>query len=152
MKGIEIEEEQDIQIDLNISSFISDEYISESSQKIEVYQNIALCKNEEDIQNVIDEVIDRYGNIPNELDNLINISRIKILCKEKHILKIMHRQNNIVFTFDNMKFDLSVVNKLLKIYKRRIKFSTGNPYITLKVESYSDSEIIKEIKEFFNNI
>ena len=52
MQGIEVEEEPDIQIDMNISSYIPDEYIFESSQKIEVYQNIALCKTEEDIQNI----------------------------------------------------------------------------------------------------
>lgn len=148
MKGIEIEESQDIQIDINISSYIPDEYISESSQKIEVYQNIALCKTEEDVQNVIDEILDRYGNMPDELENLIEVSRIKRMCKEKNILKISQRNDNIVFTFDNKKFDLSIVDKLLKVYKNRIKFSTGNPYITLKIDSISDKKIIKEIKDF----
>ena len=46
MKGIEVEKEIDITIDLNISSFIPDEYIENQGQKIEVYQNIALCRNE----------------------------------------------------------------------------------------------------------
>ena len=64
MQGYEVEEEQDIQIDINISSYIPDSYIDSSSQKIEIYQNIALCRNEENIQNVIDEIIDRYGVMP----------------------------------------------------------------------------------------
>ena len=88
MQGIEVEEEPDIQIDMNISSYIPDEYIFESSQKIEVYQNIALCKTEEDIQNVLDEVLDRYGETPRELNNLIEVSRIKMMCKEKYIIKV----------------------------------------------------------------
>ena len=49
MQGIEIEEDIDVQIDINVSSYIPDEYIESSSQKIEVYQDIALCKTEEDI-------------------------------------------------------------------------------------------------------
>ena len=81
MKGIEVEKETELQIDLNVTSYIPDEYISDSNQKIEVYQNIALCKCEEDIQNVIDEIIDRYGNMPKELENLIDIARIKYLAK-----------------------------------------------------------------------
>ena len=60
MRGEEAKEEIDVQIELNISSYIPDEYIENSSQKIEIYQNIALSRTEEDIQNVIDEIIDRF--------------------------------------------------------------------------------------------
>ena len=60
MQGIEVVEEKDVQIDLSISSYIPDEFIENSTQKIEVYQNIALCRTEEDIKNVIDEIIDRF--------------------------------------------------------------------------------------------
>ena len=152
MQGIEVEEEPDIQIDMNISSYIPDEYIFESSQKIEVYQNIALCKTEEDIQNVLDEVLDRYGETPRELNNLIEVSRIKMMCKEKYIIKVSQRGKNIVFTFNNKKFDLSIIEKLLKIYRNKIKFSPGNPYITLQVSSAENDILIKEVKEFINNI
>ena len=152
MQGIEVEEEPDIQIDMNISSYIPDEYIFESSQKIEVYQNIALCKTEEDIQNVLDEVLDRYGETPRELNNLIEVSRIKMMCKENHIIKVSQRGKNIVFTFNNKKFDLSIIEKLLKIYENKIKFSPGNPYITLQVSSAENDILIKEVKEFINNI
>ena len=81
MQGYEVEEDIDVQIDINISSYIPDEYISDSSQKIEIYQDIALCNNEADIQDVIDELIDRYGVMPEELENLIEVARIKQLAK-----------------------------------------------------------------------
>ena len=92
MKGEEIEQNIDIQIDLNVTSYIPDEYISDSSQKIEIYQNIALCKNEENIQNVVDEIIDRYGNMPEELENLLDIARIKYLAKPHYITKIASKK------------------------------------------------------------
>ena len=72
-----IKEEEEITIDINISSFIPESYIEDASQKIEIYQDIADCRNEEDIQNIIDEIIDRYGNMPAEVENLIKIARIK---------------------------------------------------------------------------
>ena len=53
IQGIEVKEEQDIQIDIDVSSYIPDSFIDNNSQKIEIYQNIALCRTEEDIQNVI---------------------------------------------------------------------------------------------------
>ena len=116
MKGIEVEPEIDIQIDLNVTSYIPDEYIQESAQKIEIYQNIALCKNEEDIQNVIDEIIDRFGNMPLELENLLDIARIKYIAKELYISKIASKQHSVVFTFEQGKNEIDL-QKLIKIIK-----------------------------------
>ena len=149
MKDIKVEEETDIQIDLNVSSYIPDTYISESNQKIKIYQDIALCRNEEDIQNVIDEMIDIYGEMPEELENLINIARIKELAKKANILRIQQRANGIVFWFDGSKFNFDIVDKLIKEYRNKIKFSAGkDPYITYKVEELSDSKILLRVKEF----
>ena len=151
MKGIEVLPETDIQIDLNVTSYIPDEYISDANQKIEVYQNIALCKNEEDIQNVIDEIIDRFGNMPKELENLIDIARIKYLSKEINIVKIINKNQAVVFTFEQNRFKLDV-NKLIQNYGNKIKFSAGvKPMITLEVKTSNEREILKTITEFLKS-
>ena len=153
MQGVEYQEEKDVQIDLNVSSYIPDEYIENTAQKIEVYQNIALSKNEEDIQDVIDEITDRYGNIPKELENLLDIARIKNLCKEKNIIKITQKQNNIVFFFNINDFDTAIIDVLVKEYKDDIRFSPGaEPYITLKNKEEKAKVILKKAKEFLIKI
>lgn len=157
MKGIEVEPEIDIQIDLDISSYIPDEYISDSNQKIEVYQNIALCKNEEDILNIIDEIIDRFGNMPPELENLINIARIKYLSKQINITKMVSRtmsdrKTSVVFTFnkDNLEMEIS---ELVKKYGNRIKFSAGiKPMITLEIDSTKERKILNDVTEFVKDL
>ena len=58
-KGEKVIEEIEVQIDIGISSFIPDNYIESSSQKIEIYQDIANCRTEADIMDVIDEITDR---------------------------------------------------------------------------------------------
>ena len=149
MQGIEVKEEKEIQIDLNVSSYIPDEYIENTSQKIEIYQNIALSKQEEDIVDVIDEVTDRYGTMPKEMENLLDIARIKILCKQSGVFKISQKGLNIVFNFDLNLFNPEVVNKLVEQYKDRIKFSQGiEPYITLRIKSDSGKIILEEVKNF----
>ena len=155
MQGIEIEEEQEIQIDINVSSYIPDSYIDNSSQKIEVYQNIALCRTEEDIQNVIDEIIDRYGVMPKELENLIEIARIKELCRTAGVIKVAEKKNvfndtkNVVFYYDKNKYKPEMVDILIKKYGYDIKFSAGiEPYVTLKIGNVTDEELIAKIKEF----
>lgn len=149
MQGIETVEEQDIQIDLAFSSYIPEEYIENSSQKIEIYQDIALCRTEEDIQNVIDEIIDRYGTMPKEVENLIEIARIKNLAREANVLKISQKKDGIVFLYDSNKFDMSLIDIMVKKYNRRIRFSPGRePYITLQLEKKTELEKLKEIEEF----
>lgn len=150
MQGIEVHKEQEIQIDLPFfSSYIPEEYIENSSQKIEIYQDIALCKTEEDIQNVTDEIIDRYGAMPQEVENLLEIARIKYLAKEANVLKIQQKRDGIVFLYDINKFDISLVDKMVKKYNRRVRFSPGkDPYITLILEKKTEREKLKEIEEF----
>ncbi len=153
MQGIEYSEEKDIQIDLNVSSYIPDSYIENTAQKIEVYQNIALSKTEEEITDIIDEVTDRYGNMPKELENLLDIARIKSLCKEKNIFKITQKLNNIVFFFNVESFDMSIIDELVKKYKDEIRFSAGTePYITLKNKDDKEKIILKKTIEFLNNL
>ena len=157
MQGIEIEEEPEIQIDINISSFIPDSYIDNSSQKIEVYQNIALCRTEDDIQNVIDEIIDRYGVMPQELENLIEIARIKELCQKAGVIKVAEKKNmftntpNLVFYYDKNKYNPEIVDILIKKYGNDIKFSVGiEPYVTLRLGKTTDEKLIAQIKEILS--
>ena len=147
-KGIKVEEIPDLQIDINVTSYIPDEYIQDSSQKIEIYQNIALCKNEQNIQDVIDEIIDRYGNMPQELENLISIARIKYLAQSKKISKIMSRRTAVVFTFEQNGENIDV-SKIVEKYGNRIKFSAGiKPMITLEIGTDEEKTILKEVTDF----
>jgi len=151
MQGIEVVEEQDVQIDLAVSSYIPDNFIENSSQKIEIYQNIALCRTEEELQNVIDEVIDRYGRLPKELENLIDIARIKQLARKANILKIAQRENGIVFYFVKEKIKPEIVNTLITKYPLLVKFSNAvEPYVTLRIKENED--IIEKAKEFLNTV
>ncbi len=151
MKGIETTEEIDVQIELNVSSYIPDEFINNPAQKIEIYQNIALCRNEDDIKDVTDEIIDRYGSMPKEIEKLLDIARIKNMARSKSILKISQKEERVIFYFDEENFDFSIVDKLINLYVNRIRFSPAkNPYITFELRNILD--ITTEIKEFLSNI
>ena len=128
MKGEKVEEpkEEDIQIDINVSSYIPDDYIESSDMKISIYQDIALCKNEEEIMDVTDEIIDRFGTMPKEVEELLEIARIKNMCREKNINKIMQKGSGIVFYFEEKTFDPKIISKLiiyLIIYSSQYTFT-----------------------------
>lgn len=152
MQGIEIQPDIEIQIDLNVTSYIPDEYIPDANQKIEIYQNIALCQNEENIQNVTDEIIDRFGNMPAEVENLIAIARIKYLAKQLKISKIASKHTEkktaVVFTFEPNQFDLDIT-QIVKTYGNKIKFSSGiKPMITLEIGVDNERQILNDVTEF----
>lgn len=152
MQGIEVPNDFDIQIDLDVTCYIPDSYISDSSQKIEVYQDIALCRSEDDIQDVVDELIDRFGNLPKELENLMEIARIKALCKEKFISKIASKRGFVVFTFESDKYTVDI-SKLLQLYRNSIRFSPGiKPSVTLALKDSDNTKLLKDVKDFLNNI
>ena len=153
MQGLPVEEEKDIQIDLNVSSFIPDTYIENSSQKIEIYQEIALCRTEEDIRNIVDEMIDRYGTLPEEVENLLEIARIKELCKQCHIYKVSQRVNGVVFIIEEKAYTPEIIDAMIQEYKNKLRFSPGKEmYFTLKVEGKGDSKKLEEIKSFLQTL
>jgi len=83
--------------------------------------------------------------MPEEVINLINIARIKIVCSNLGITKVIQKQSNIVFYIDQEKLLLDIPS-LVEKYKNNIKFSSGVlPYITYKVQNLNN--IIPEIKE-----
>ena len=152
IQGEKVTPEIDVQIDLDVTSYIPDEYISDSSQKIEMYQDIALCKNEEDIQNVVDEMIDRFGNMPNEIENLLDIARIKTLCKKIKISKVQGRRNFVLFMFETGELNIDI-NELVKKYRNRIKFTQGiKPQITLMLQDSTEKGCLKETIEFLKEL
>ena len=147
MKGEKVEEEEEITIDLNISSYIPEEYIEDSAQKIEIYQDIAGAKTEEDIQNIIDEIIDRYGEMPEEVYNLLEIARIKNSCRKANVTKLQQKQNDVVIYFKTLS-DEALRDIILK-YKTKVRFSPGEkPYVTLRIEK----DVVKEVKEFLEGV
>ena len=146
-KGEKVEDEIDVTIELNLSAYIPGDYIEDASQKIEIYQDIANCKTEQDLKNIVDEIVDRYGKMPIEVNNLIDVTKIKNMAKEKNIVKIQARPMGIVFTFS--EFNPENVDKLIQKYKNDIHFSAiGKPYITLKINNNE----LEEVKEFINTL
>ena len=101
---------------------------------------------EEDIKNVTEDILDRFGKMPKEMFSLIGIARIKEKCKNMGITKVTQKENKIIFYFDSESFTLNIPD-LIEHYNNRIKFSTGiNPYITFTLRNVNST--IEEIEEF----
>lgn len=99
--------QKDVKIELNVSAYISDSYISNPLQKIEMYQKISDIESSEEVMDVVDELLDRYGEIPKETENLIKIVEIRNQARMLGIDKISVRNNFVIFEPLNLKIRLT---------------------------------------------
>ncbi len=88
-------QENEVKIDVEVSAYIPERYILNDIQKIEMYQKIANIKEDKDSLEIIDELIDRYGNVPKEVENLIRIVEIRNLAKKMKINSIKQLNNTV---------------------------------------------------------
>lgn len=96
VKGEIVEEEIDVEIDLPVNAYISDSYIEDEIIKIEMYKKIASIENEEDLNDIKDELEDRFSDIPKSVNALMSIAYMKTLCKKLGIEKVRMAKDEII--------------------------------------------------------
>lgn len=97
-------------------------------------------------------MIDRFGNMPDKIENLIEIARIKTMCKKLKISKVQSRRDFVLFIFENPELNINL-NELVKIYKNKIKFTQGiKSQITISLDSTNRKRVLKGNNKFFENI
>ena len=99
--------ENEVKIDLQVSAYISDSYIKDPIQKIVMYQKISEIQTNEDSLDVIDELLDRFGSLPKETENLIKIVEIRNLAKQLGITKIFQYGRMLKIEPNNLKINLT---------------------------------------------
>lgn len=98
VKGEPIIEEVDVEIDLTVNAYIPDTYISDELTKIEMYKKIASIQNKEDMDEITEELEDRFSDIPKPVQTLLKIAYIKSLCKELKVEKVRQLKDEIILT------------------------------------------------------
>lgn len=102
-----------VKIKLGLSLLISEEYISDIDLRMSIYKRIGNIKSTQEKDGIEMELVDRFGKMPQEVHNLLEISYLKILAKKINIAKIESKGKDIVIEFKNNKF--TNVDELLKI-------------------------------------
>ena len=100
---------------------------------------------QEDAYDVYGEIEDRYGAVPDSVENLIEISLMRAIASECGVSEIKQKEKNVVLVFDSEnKLDIEIVAKLIEVHKDKLLFSpTSNPYLTIRCDG---KNIIKNIK------
>ncbi len=124
------EEEYDTAIDLDVDAFIPERYIRNESQKLDIYKRIAGIENEEEYDDMLEELMDRFGEPPRSVQNLLSIANLKALAHSAYVTEVSQKGDIIKFTmFERAKVDPVKLELLMKQSKGRLKFTVDtNPY------------------------
>ncbi len=131
-------------IDIRIDAHIPESYIESLPQRLAIYKRIADIRSDEDASDVIDELIDRFGDPPASVEGLVKVALLRNSAADSGIYEIGQNNNSLLLYVE--KIDMTKVAVLVKAMRGRILVSTGpKPYITVKKASgQSPLDALKE--------
>ena len=122
-KGIHTMEDFETTIDLNMDAFIPDTYISNEFQKLDIYKRIAGIESQQEYDDMLEELIDRFGEPPKAVLNLLAIARLKALAHQGYITEIKQMQREIRITlYENAHLNPGGIPPLVAKYRRQLQF------------------------------
>ena len=150
-KGISASKENEVQssVDLRVNAYIPEKYIRLPGGRIEMYKKIASAKTREEIDEIRDELLDRYGNIPTETENLCEIAFIRSKCAECGIVKIEQIENKLVFY--PISVEKSTAVSISLYFKGRVLLSMGQkPCYNIKL--LQGENVVSLCREFVTQL
>ena len=115
-------------IDLNVDAYIPEYYIKNEYQKLDIYKRIAAIESEEELEDMTEELIDRFGDIPKKVQQLLVIASLKSLAHSVYVTAIEQKGEEIRFTmYEKAKIDPSGIPKFLDSYKNDLIFRAEDP-------------------------
>ena len=122
-KGIHTMEDFETAIDLNIDAFIPDSYISNEYQKLDIYKRIAGIETQQDYDDMLEELLDRFGEMPRAVLNLLTIARLKAAAHRAYVTEIKQTGSDLKITlYEKARLNPAGIPALLQKYRRGLQF------------------------------
>lgn len=148
-KSSEKADEPEPIIDLPTEAFINAEYISNSGDKIEIYRRLAVVRDDLEVKDLREELVDRFGQITEPVENLLKVAQIRIAAKNLAVSSIKEKnlRVEIIFT-DVKKISAQGVIDLSKLFRRDFKFieSAQRIFLTLRTKLNLLSQVLKVLR------
>ncbi len=131
---------------LPISAVISTDYIENEVLRLQMYKKIALVASDEDEMEIVDELLDRFGDIPKDTMNLIRISKIRSMAGKLGISDILQQgEYKVIFRlWENTKLEQTVMARLVSAYGQRMMINGGSePFIRFTINKEKPLDAIE---------
>ena len=124
--GQEEEETFETVVDCDIDAFIPDGYIKNEYLKLDVYKRISAIETDDEYMDMQDELIDRFGDIPKSVDNLLRVAELKALAHRAYVTEVdINTQEIRIELYPKAKLDVTKIPALIAEYKTALRFAQG---------------------------
>ena len=158
LKGEKEEADYTTTIDLDIDAFIPESYIKNEYQKLDIYKRIATIETEEEMDDMTEELIDRFGDLPKKVQQLLHIAALKSLAHSAYITAIEQKGKDYKFIlYEKANLDPAKIPALLKKYGNNMIFKAeAVPYFLYQKKGRSGKEkgenVLQMLREIIESI
>ena len=140
--------EPDCTADLNVTANVDPDYVSRGEERMDLYRRMAAIRTPEDAEDLLDEIVDRYGEPPKGVLNLIDIALLRAQARSCGIKDIRQKAGDVLLTMTGLNFEAVSLICADPDYKSRLTFvaTAKEPTLRLKLSSGTDS--LKQCKVF----
>ena len=155
--GQEEEETFETVVDCDIDAFIPDGYIKNEYLKLDVYKRISAIETDDEYMDMQDELIDRFGDIPKSVDNLLRVAELKALAHRAYVTEVdINTQEIRIELYPKAKLDVTGIPALIAGYKTALRFAQGEKPVLFyqdKGKKYKDCEpMMEKAKELLGKL
>ncbi|GAW91664.1 transcription-repair coupling factor [Calderihabitans maritimus] len=151
LKGVEVVEEKktDPSIELNVNAYIPNEYIEDTGVKMEFYRRLTMVQEPVEVEEIAQDLKDRYGNWPPVVENLLTITRIKALARKIGIEKVVQQGKSVIINFAGETYLKGPkLMELAGFFPGQLSFSSaGGLSIRLRLANLNQQEILKTLSK-----
>jgi len=126
-KGMDgAEEEFQTLVDMELDAYIPDTYIRSEGQKLDIYKRIAGLESREECEDMLEELTDRFGDVPKTVQNLLAVADLKIKAHQVFVKEVWERPEEIRFIlYEKARLNPAAFPEFLSHYGGRMKLNTG---------------------------
>ena len=142
----------DCTADLNVTANVDKDYVSRGEERMDLYRRMAAIRTEEDAEDLLDEIVDRYGEPPKGVLNLIDIALLRANARTANVKDIRQKAGDVLFTLTELNFE--AISRLCASpeYQNRLQFVATAKEPTLRLKLAAGVDSLKQSKVFIQNL
>jgi len=141
----------DCTADLNVTANVDKTYVARGEERMDLYRRMAAIRSEEDADDLLDEIVDRYGEPPKGVLNLIDIALLRANARKVGIKDIKQKAGDVLFTMTGLNFDAVSALCAEAEYKNRVLFVATAKEPTLRLKLAAGVDSLKQSKIFIQH-
>lgn len=138
--------------DLNVTANVDKDYVSRGEERMDLYRRMAAIREQADADDLLDEIIDRYGDPPKGVLNLIDIALLRANARKLGIKDIRQKAGDVLFTLTNLNLEAISLLCSESEYKNRIQFVASAKEPTLRLRLSAGVDSLKQSKVFIGHL